>query len=404
MTTPNPFIELFRNFVATEPGLEFLLQKLEDLPMAVVLYDVSGEAPEVIHINRVARPIGIEVPSVVTGIRAEQVFPASGVDQDFWVRAATDARETIHVSEYETGDRRIWEADFYPIGAADTTPGYVLVLGLEVTESVLARRQADAERAEQEVVLRSTAARMKELEKIKSDFLNLASHELRGPLSLLRGYLSMLSDGSFGELPPRVRGVLPAMNAKAAQMAFLITQMLESARLEDSQMQLKLEPVDMRALVRQAVDTMGSLTAPGQSLLLEDPGGEILIVADAGRVETIAVNLLDNALKYSPAGGAVRVRVSSDSEAAVMRVKDIGIGIAAEDMPKLFTRFGRLVTPENSHIPGTGLGLYLSREIARMHGGDITVESAPGAGSEFTLTLPVAGPAESRPPAKIRHG
>ena len=399
MTTPNPFVELFRNFVATEPGLEFLLQKLEDLPMAVVLYDVSGEVPEVIHINRVARPVGIEVPQALSGITAEQAFPLSGVNQDFWVRAATDSRETVHVSEYETGDRRIWEADFYPIGLADTTPGYVLVLGLEVTDSVLARRQADAERAEQEVALRSTAARMKELEKIKSDFLNLASHELRGPLSLLRGYLSMLSDGSLGELPPRVRGVLPAMNAKAAQMAFLITQMLESARLEDSQLQLKLEPVDMRGLVRQAVDTMGSLTAPGQSLLLEDPGSEILIVADAGRVETIAVNLLDNALKYSPAGGgAVRVRVSSDRDAVVLRVKDTGIGIAAEDLPKLFTRFGRLVTPENSHIPGTGLGLYLSREIARMHGGDITVRSAPGEGSEFTLTLPVAGPAETSSP------
>ena len=397
MTAPNPFIELFRNFVATEQGLEFLLQKLDDLPMAVVLYDVSGELPEVIHVNRVARPFGIEAPQVIAGTSAAELFPQGWVEQDAWVRAAAAARETIHVSEYETGDNRIWEADFFPIGR-DGPPGYVLVLGLEVTGSVLLRRQADAKRQEQEVMLRSTAVRMRELEKIKSDFLNLASHELRGPLSLLRGYLSMLSEGSLGELPPKVRGLLPVMNAKAAQMAFLVTQMLESARLEDSQLHLKLEPVDMRGLVRQAVDTMGSLTAPGQSLLLEDPGREILIVADAGRVETIAVNLLDNALKYSPAGGAVRVQVSSDASSTMLRVKDTGIGIAAEDFPKLFTRFGRLVTAENSHIPGTGLGLYLSREIARMHGGDITVKSAPGEGSEFTVTLPLVGPAEASQP------
>lgn len=397
MTAPNPFIELFRNFVATEQGLEFLLQKLDDLPMAVVLYDVSGELPEVIHVNRVARPFGIEAPQVIAGTSAAELFPQGWVEQDAWVRAAAAARETIHVSEYETGDNRIWEADFFPIGR-DGPPGYVLVLGLEVTGSVLLRRQADAKRQEQEVMLRSTAVRMGELEKIKSDFLNLASHELRGPLSLLRGYLSMLSEGSLGELPPKVRGLLPVMNAKAAQMAFLVTQMLESARLEDSQLHLKLEPVDMRGLVRQAVDTMGSLTAPGQSLLLEDPGREILIVADAGRVETIAVNLLDNALKYSPAGGAVRVQVSSDASSTMLRVKDTGIGIAAEDFPKLFTRFGRLVTAENSHIPGTGLGLYLSREIARMHGGDITVKSAPGEGSEFTVTLPLVGPAEASQP------
>ena len=397
MTAPNPFIELFRNFVATEQGLEFLLQKLDDLPMAVVLYDVSGELPEVIHVNQVARPFGIEAPQVIAGTSAAELFPQGWVEQDTWVRAAAAARETIHVSEYQTGDNRIWEADFFPIGR-DGPPGYVLVLGLEVTGSVLVRRQADAKRQEQEVMLRSTAVRMGELEKIKSDFLNLASHELRGPLSLLRGYLSMLSEGSLGELPPKVRGLLPVMNAKAAQMAFLVTQMLESARLEDSQLHLKLEPVDMRGLVRQAVDTMGSLTAPGQSLLLEDPGREILIVADAGRVETIAVNLLDNALKYSPAGGAVRVQVSSDASSTMLRVKDTGIGIAAEDFPKLFTRFGRLVTAENSHIPGTGLGLYLSREIARMHGGDITVKSAPGEGSEFTVTLPLVGPAEASQP------
>jgi signal transduction histidine kinase len=170
--------------------------------------------------------------------------------------------------------------------------------------------------------------------------------------------------------------------------------MLEAARLEDSQLQLKLEPVDLRGLVRRAVDTMGQLTAPGQSILLEGAKEEILLVADAGRVETILVNLLDNALKYSPAGGGVRVRVATQPLAVRVTVADQGMGIAASDMPRLFTRFGRLVTAENSHIPGTGLGLYLSREIARMHGGDIAVKSAPGKGSEFTLTLPLAGPTE----------
>lgn len=400
MAVPNQFLELFRNFVATDQGLQFLVQTLEDLPMAVILYDVTGQLPEVVHLNRVARPVGIAVPARVAGTAAAELFPQSGADQERWVRDAAARREALHVSEYETGDQRIWEADVYPVGSAGSQVDYVLVVGIDVTQSVLARRSAEAEREEQAVMLRATAARMKALEKIKSDFLNLASHELRSPLSVLRGYLSMMSDGSFGELPPRVRAVVPAMNAKANQMAFLVTQMLESARLEDSQLQLKLEPVDMRRLVRQAVDTLGSMTAPGQSVLLEDPGREILAVADAGRVETIVMNLLDNALKYSPAGGPVRVAVSSAGSSAEVRVQDSGIGIDAADMPKLFTRFGRLVTSENSHIPGTGLGLYLSREIARMHGGDITVRSSPGKGSEFTLSLPLIGP---NVPAE-RHG
>lgn len=392
MDAPNRFLELFRNFAATDHGLQFLVQTLEDLPMAVILYDITGDTPLVVHLNRVARPVGIPSPPIVAGISPQELFPQSGADLANWVRNAAAKGEAMHVSEYETGDRRIWEADVYPVGPEGSQPDYVLVLGIEVTQSVKARRRAEEEREEQAARLRATAARMKALEKIKSDFLNLASHELRGPLSLLRGYLSMMSDGSLGELPPRARGVMPAMNAKANQMAMLITQMLESARLEDSQLQLKLEPVDMRRLVRQAVDTLGSLTAPGQSVLLEDAGRELLIVADAGRVETIVINLLDNALKYSPGGGAIRVQVANDATSALVVVKDPGIGIAADDMSRLFTRFGRLVTAENSHIPGTGLGLYLSREIARMHGGDITVKSAPGEGSEFTLALPITGP------------
>ena len=389
-----PFIELFRNFISSEEGVRFLLRTLEDLPMAVILYEVSGDNPEVLYLNRVARPVGIEVPAEVEGISAVELFPQSGADQERWVRDTAQSGEPIHVSEYETGDRRIWEADIYPVSSNPGNPQYVLVMGIEVTASVRERRRAEREREEQSAVLRANAEKMENLEKVKSDFLNLASHELRGPLAVLRGYLSMLSDGSLGELPPRVRTVLPALNAKASQMALLITQMLEAARLEDSQLQLKLEPVDMRGLVRRAVDTMGQLAAPGQSILLEGSKDEILLVADAGRVETILVNLLDNALKYSPEGGGVRVKVAAQPHRVTVSVTDQGMGIAAEDMPRLFTRFGRLVTAENSHIPGTGLGLYLSREIARMHGGDITVESTPGTGSLFALTLPLAGPQE----------
>lgn len=389
--TSSAFIELFRNFITSDDGLLFLMRTLEDLPMAVVLYDVSEPDPEVLYLNRVARPVGLEVLEEMTGQPAPEVFPQTGPDQVGWVRKAAVNGQPIHVSEYETGDRRLWEADIYPITAGGQ-PTYVLVMGIEVTEAVLARRKAEAEHEEQAAALRATAATMSSLEKVKSDFLNLASHELRGPLAVLRGYMAMLSDGSLGELPPRARAVLPALNAKASQMALLITQMLEAARLEDSQLQLKVEPAEMRSLVRQAVDTMGQLTASGRSILLDGSGSEILLVADAGRVETIVVNLLDNALKYSPGGGGVHVQVSQEDGMATVQVTDRGIGIAEEDLPKLFTRFGRLVTTENSHIPGTGLGLYLSREIARMHGGDIIVTSTLGEGSEFCLTLPLAGP------------
>ena len=115
----------------------------------------------------------------------------------------------------------------------------------------------------------------------------------------------------------------------------------------------------------------------------------VLVLADRARLLTIVANLLDNAVKYSPAGGVVETRLELSGSSAEVTVRDRGLGIARSDLPRLFTRFGRIVTNENSHIPGTGLGLYLARELARMHGGDIRVESRQGLGSAFTLVLPV---------------
>ena len=119
----------------------------------------------------------------------------------------------------------------------------------------------------------------------------------------------------------------------------------------------------------------------------------MVVDVDAGRVETILRNLLDNAIKFSPNGGRVRCHLGVGHASARVHVVDQGLGIPPEDMHRLFTRFSRLVTSENSHISGTGLGLYLSRELARLHGGDITARSANGRGARFTFSLPLYQPA-----------
>jgi two-component system sensor histidine kinase SenX3 len=115
-----------------------------------------------------------------------------------------------------------------------------------------------------------------------------------------------------------------------------------------------------------------------------------MVRADATRLATAIKNLIDNAIKYSPGGADVECRVWAAGGRATVTVRDHGLGIAAEDMDVLFTRFGRIVTAENSHILGTGLGLHLARELMRMQGGDITAISTPGEGSTFTLWLPLA--------------
>jgi len=237
--------------------------------------------------------------------------------------------------------------------------------------------------------LREHADRMANLEKIKADFLKVASHEFRGPLAVLRGYVSMLADGSLSDpaLMPRILGIL---GAKLGEMNDLVEQMLETARLEDSQLHLKLLRMDLAEIVRGAADRVRERIDANHRLVLVGTELKVPVLVDQSRLLTILTNLLDNALKYSPAGGEVRATLEVHGDVARVLVSDEGLGIAEGDLPRLFTRFGRIVTSENSHIPGTGLGLYLAREMARLHGGDITIVPGTGTGSTFVLALPLA--------------
>jgi signal transduction histidine kinase len=182
--------------------------------------------------------------------------------------------------------------------------------------------------------------------------------------------------------------VLPVLKAKAAQINMLANEMVEAARLEDRRLQLKLKRVDLREVVRRSVRNAQSTMTPRHQMILEDDADVGLpVMADVMRLEIIIGNLLDNAIKYSPEGGPVLVRLSSAGERALLSVIDHGIGIDPQDMDRLFVRFSRLAP--RGDVPGTGLGLYLARELARLHGGDIVATSTPGQGSEFTLGLPL---------------
>jgi signal transduction histidine kinase len=234
---------------------------------------------------------------------------------------------------------------------------------------------------------RKSSNRMAGIEEVKTEFLNLASHELRGPLAVVQGYISMMEEGALKGA--QVKAILPVISGKLRQMNVLISEMLETARLEDHRLQLTLTEVELGTITRRAAGSCVSLLKPKHQFETILPTTEITVRADPTRLEAMITNLVDNAIKYSPDGGLVRVSVSRVGNLARVTVSDQGLGIAENDLARLFTRFGRLVTPENSHIPGTGLGLYLSRQLARMHGGDISVATRPGAGSTFTLTLPL---------------
>jgi signal transduction histidine kinase len=235
--------------------------------------------------------------------------------------------------------------------------------------------------------------RIAALERSKSQFLNLASHELRGPMTVIRGYVSMMEGGILGQLNERGRKAAAVMETKVSEMSALIEQMIESARLEEGGLIADLKVTDLRDIARNAVESARPLVDKRHELTLKVPRRPVEVRVDVERSQTIITNLISNALKYSPAGGPVQCDVSVSRGEAMVTVRDQGIGIPPQHMAALFTRFGRVMTPETQHLPGTGLGLYLSRQLARLQGGDITVESKPGRGSKFTLHLPEVGAA-----------
>lgn len=249
-------------------------------------------------------------------------------------------------------------------------------------------RLAEAQEQERER-LQSAAAQLASLERAKADFLRLASHEMRGPINVASVYASMLTDGSLGQASPKARDAAMAISEKVRELNRIVDQVLEVSRLEDPSLSLERTTFDLRDVAGQARENVAA-TARGHSVSITAPPHPVVVHTDRERTLMILQNLLDNALKYSPGGGDVVCTVSLRGGHADVSVADQGIGIAAEDMPRLFGRFTRVGEQETRGNPGTGLGLYLSREAARLLGGDLTVASERGHGSTFKLTLPLA--------------
>lgn len=224
------------------------------------------------------------------------------------------------------------------------------------------------------------------LERAKSDFLNVASHELRGPMTVIKGYLTMLDSGAMGALPERAQSVIPLLISKSDEANWMLEQMIEASRLEEGRLALKRRRADIIELTDGAIDSVRMLIN-GHELSVEFPAEPIEADVDPDRFQIVVRNLLSNAAKYSAGGSQIEVGVRRDPQTAFISVTDHGVGIAPDDQKLLFTRFARIET--SSHVQGAGLGLWLSREIALMHDGDLTVDSKAGEGSTFTLSLPL---------------
>jgi signal transduction histidine kinase len=237
----------------------------------------------------------------------------------------------------------------------------------------------------------------REANQLKDDFVALVSHELRTPLASIIANLEVLEDET-AQLSPDGRRFVGVIDRNARRLLRLIGQLLFVSQLQAGRLPARFGWVDVDALVQDAVDlARASADARHVALSLEaEPVGRVW--ADGDRLAQLCDNLLSNAIKFTPEGGSVRVRLETVGSTVRLEVEDTGIGIPGRDQARLFERFYRGTAAIEREVPGTGLGLWISDAVVRLHDGTIAVRTEVGAGTTFTVLLPERHPREAHPP------
>ena len=360
-----------------ERQVRFQAQLLEQVPAAVIATDLEGR---VTHWNRYAEQL--------YGWSHEEVLGENIGKLTVGPAEAEIAAEIM--ARLRAG--RSWEGEFlatrrdgstfpaYVIDSlacdADGHPVGIVGVSVDITERARLLARERVARSEAEDALR-----------IRDEFLSIASHELRNPVAAAKGSAQLLlrSLRRGTDDPGRTERGLGAVVAATDRLAVLIDDLLDVSRLRSGQFPMRPRPTDLAALVREAVAS-ASAAGEGHRLNTEGTGAPCVVTIDPDRIRQVVGNLLDNAVKYSPAGGEVCVLLSCAPEGATLRVVDRGIGLPPGTEDRIFEPFGRAANAAASNLPGMGLGLYICRRIAEAHGGSLRAES-PGEGMGTTMTL-----------------
>jgi two-component system phosphate regulon sensor histidine kinase PhoR len=234
-------------------------------------------------------------------------------------------------------------------------------------------------------------AELKSLDRAKSDFLATVSHELRTPLTSIAGYVEMIREQDAGPVTAEQDRMLETVDRNATRLRNQIEDVLTMSKIESGAFKTVLQPVNLAELITAAVAALQPVAA-GEQVTLTSPGpGDGLIVnGDASQLDRVLINLISNAVKFTPKGGAICLTADRAGKVAVVSVRDTGIGIPEQDKKALFTRFFRASNAVDQAIPGTGLGLTIVRKIISNHRGEIELQSQEGQGTTVTLRIPLA--------------
>jgi signal transduction histidine kinase len=241
---------------------------------------------------------------------------------------------------------------------------------------------------------RSMARQLRELDRLKAEFISVASHELKTPINVITGYLQLLQEDVYGDLTTRQREICQTLSAQSQQLSRLVRQLLDVSRFEAGGGKLDVRPLRLGAFLSELERAFRVLALQREVTFLVryDPTLPADVVWDSERINEVLGNILSNAFKFTPRNGTVELAVASSDGHVRMMIRDSGAGIPPEQLPYIFEKFYQADNQEITGIRGTGLGLAIAKGIITAHGGTISVESHVGSGTAFTIVLPLRVP------------
>lgn len=352
-------------------GLVTRVNRGAELILGYAAGELLGRSPAVLHrqeeIERHARRLGL--PARFEEVALAMALSGERCDWEVLTRAGP----------------RIVSLSITPITDDDgTVTGYIAV-GDDTTERHAAHESLRTALENEH----ASVARLREVDRVKQELVSNVSHELRTPITSIHGYAELLTDGALGDLTGDQREVVLRIDRNSQRLIRLVEDLLTLSRLESGALVLHRSPTDLCAVVREVALLLEEPLRPrALHLGIHVPGAPVLLRADAHELERVLVNLVGNAIKFTPDGGRVDVTLEADEAQAVITVADTGLGIAADEQEQLFGRFFRASSAIENAIQGTGLGLSIAHAIITAHGGTIAVASEPGHGTTMTVCLP----------------
>lgn len=306
------------------------------------------------------------------GIKSSVVYPVNVKGKTIGVMIFSLSKELSKISSVEK----------------DFISSFPDIVGLAINTSQLYSKLEDTTEK-----LKKANVRLKSLDKLKDEFVSIASHELRTPMTAVKSYIWMALNRGDGDLDPKVKEYLTIANTSTERLIKLVGDMLTISRIEGKRLQLTSAPFFLQDLLKRVYDEL-SIKAKEQKIKFEiqAPKQKIKIVGDIDKLHEVVQNLVGNALKFTPANGTIIINAKKIVNEIEVSVSDTGPGMSRDDLTKLFQKFGMLGRSYEHTAPnvsGTGLGLYITKQIVMMHKGRIWVRSALGKGSTFFFTLPL---------------